>query len=150
MAFDEAVAFYVENFGSDAITARKEAIDEFVLQGFDLSFVDLTQGEEIVREHESIPLERALDDFSSSLDILKEIRTSSSCETDQGQTNQICSSLEQFSSICSSSGFGSSGLNLVSMVGEKEVTTLLGVCNSLLPSVYIEKILACLTGIWIY
>ncbi len=59
MAFDEAVTFYVENFGSDAITARKEAIDEFVLQGFDLSFVDLTQGEEIVREHESIPLESA-------------------------------------------------------------------------------------------
>lgn len=121
-----------------------------MLQGFDLSFVDLTQGEEIVGGQKSASRERALDAFSSSLDVLKEMQTSDSHEKDQRQTNQICASLDEFSSLCSSSGRGSPDPNLVSMVGEKEVTTLLGVCSSSLPSVYIENILACLTGIWIF
>ena len=98
-------------FWLDAITARKEAIDEFVLQGFDL-FVDLTQGEEIVREHESIPLEELWTIFQVHLISSKKFERAAH-ETDQGQKDQICSSLEQFSYLLSS-GFGSSGLNLLS------------------------------------
>lgn len=121
-----------------------------MLQGFDLSFVDLKQGEKTVGGRKSASREVALDAFSRSLGVLKEFQTSDSHEKDQRQTNQICASLDQFSSLCSSSGRGSPDFNLVSMVGEKEVTTLLDVCSSSLSSVYIEKILACLTGICIY